>query len=104
MDFSGFNGPEQAHMTKMIEKKQVSASLHASLRLRIPENKAVLRWLDVRHRAVSRLANPAPDARFHATLLVTRREMLQCLYTGFHEQGIIDPRGESPLSSLSFFF
>jgi hypothetical protein len=33
MDFSGFNGPEQAHMTKMIEKKQVSASLHASLRL-----------------------------------------------------------------------
>ena len=24
MDFSQFNGPEQAHMTKVIEKKQVS--------------------------------------------------------------------------------
>jgi hypothetical protein len=27
MDFSQFNGPEQAHMTKVIEKKQVSEKL-----------------------------------------------------------------------------
>jgi hypothetical protein len=29
MDFSQFNGPEQAHMTKVIEKKQVSGGVRA---------------------------------------------------------------------------
>ena len=71
MDFSQFNAAEQAHMTKIIEKKQVS-------------NNTALKSSD----SLARL-----DARLLASLLWSRGEMLQFMLQRFHQQGSFFKRG-----------
>lgn len=57
MDFSKLNGAEQAHMTKYIEKKQVSLSY------------SFIQQIDER----------VLDARFHASVFIPRRKMFHAM-------------------------
>lgn len=64
------NAAEQTHMTKIIEKKQVSPSQ------RYPLPQALLKYMPA-----------APDARLYAHVLQPRREVFQRLLQRLHEQG-----------------
>lgn len=80
MDFSAMNPAEQAHMSKVIEKKQVSSGS------RTPQ--ATTRT-DIRKIGV--------DAGFHENVLVAGRTLLQLLLQRLHKQGSVVKRGE-PMS------
>jgi hypothetical protein len=82
MDFSQFNPSEQAHLSRVIERKQVRVSLRPVL----PNT------LTPAH---------APDARLYAHVLEPRRALLHLLLQRLYQQGPLHQRGPSD-SSFTF--
>jgi hypothetical protein len=90
MDFSQFNGVEQAHMTKVIEKKQVRSNPCRSWKedvrsAVIDASSSHTMYLGVRQVFTADLCL---DARLYAPILWLGRKMLQRLCPGLHQQGI----------------
>jgi len=77
MDFSQLNSAEQAHMSKVIEKKQVRSNI-----------------CDLRP-----LLTSSSDARLPADVLKSRRAMLQFVLQRLYKQGTILKGGEFNLAS-----
>jgi hypothetical protein len=73
MDFSRLNSAEQAHMSKVIEKKQVRSNGRSRLLV---------------------LTSFPQDARFLADVLESRRAMLQLVLQRLYKQSIVLKGGE----------
>lgn len=72
MDFSAMNPAEQAHMSRVIEKKQVGRG-----------------GISAMQPPVLKRPTLALDAGLHENVLVTSRAMLQLLLQRLHEQSTV---------------